>query len=187
MLGNHSSAKMRGHNDGSQGKRLVLSVCLMLVALSLVCTYYGSFLKATLQNKRDSMHMQDVGEMASRRLGRNAVEDDDANEAGSEPVEGAANASIREKVNEVSNTEDNVFDVTIKTFLSCDMRHSELIPCLDRHLHSQLKLKLNLSLMEHYERHCPPPHRRLNCLIPPPPNYKFSYGRYCFRPERIAA
>ena len=26
--------------------------------------------------------------------------------------------------------------------------------------------------MEHYERHCPPPHRRLNCLIPPPPNYK---------------
>jgi hypothetical protein len=57
-------------------------------------------------------------------------------------------------------------------FQVCDSRHSELIPCLDRQLHSQLKLKLNLSLMEHYERHCPPPHRRLNCLIPPPPNYK---------------
>lgn len=35
-----------------------------------------------------------------------------------------------------------------------------------------MKLKLNLSLMEHYERHCPPNHLRLNCLIPPPPNYK---------------
>ncbi|KAI5062840.1 hypothetical protein GOP47_0021387 [Adiantum capillus-veneris] len=108
---------MRGRNDGSQGKHLVLSICLMLVALSLVCTYYGSFLKAALQNKRDSMHLQDVGEMASRRLGRNAAEDNDAKEAASEPVEGAADASIREKVNEVSNTEDNVFDVTIKAFL----------------------------------------------------------------------
>ncbi|KAG2269714.1 hypothetical protein Bca52824_064269 [Brassica carinata] len=31
---------------------------------------------------------------------------------------------------------------------------------------------LDLSLMEHYERHCPPPERRFNCLIPPPPGYK---------------
>lgn len=35
-----------------------------------------------------------------------------------------------------------------------------------------MKLKLNLSLMEHYERHCPPPQRRYNCLIPPPAGYK---------------
>lgn len=54
------------------------------------------------------------------------------------------------------------------------MRYSELIPCLDRHLIYQLKLKLNLSLMEHYERHCPPVQRRFNCLIPPPIGYKVS-------------
>uniref|UniRef100_A0A5B7A6Z2 Methyltransferase n=1 Tax=Davidia involucrata TaxID=16924 RepID=A0A5B7A6Z2_DAVIN len=54
----------------------------------------------------------------------------------------------------------------------CDMRYSELIPCLDRNLIYQLKLKLDLTLMEHYERHCPPPERRYNCLIPPPIGYK---------------
>ncbi|KAJ9562548.1 hypothetical protein OSB04_007708 [Centaurea solstitialis] len=59
-----------------------------------------------------------------------------------------------------------------KSLPICDMRHSELIPCLDRHLIYQLKLKLNLSLMEHYERHCPPVERRYNCLIPPPIGYK---------------
>lgn len=35
-----------------------------------------------------------------------------------------------------------------------------------------MRLKLDLSLMEHYERHCPSPERRYNCLIPPPPGYK---------------
>ena len=54
----------------------------------------------------------------------------------------------------------------------CDIKHSELIPCLDRNLIYQLKLKPNLTLMEHYERHCPPPERRFNCLIPPPIGYK---------------
>lgn len=54
----------------------------------------------------------------------------------------------------------------------CDDRYSELIPCLNRDLIYQLRLKLDLSLMEHYERHCPPPERRFNCLIPPPPGYK---------------
>lgn len=54
----------------------------------------------------------------------------------------------------------------------CDDRHSELIPCLDRHLIYQSRLKLDLNLMEHYERHCPQPERRYNCLIPPPPGYK---------------
>lgn len=57
----------------------------------------------------------------------------------------------------------------------CDDRHSELIPCLDRNLIYQMRLKLDLSLMEHYERHCPPPERRFNCLIPPPPGYKVCY------------
>lgn len=59
-------------------------------------------------------------------------------------------------------------------FQICDMKYSELIPCLDRNLIYQLKLKPNLTLMEHYERHCPPPDRRFNCLIPPPIGYKVS-------------
>ncbi|KZV15152.1 hypothetical protein F511_30238 [Dorcoceras hygrometricum] len=59
-----------------------------------------------------------------------------------------------------------------KSIPVCDLRYSELIPCLDRNMMSQMKLKLNLSLMEHYERHCPEPERRYNCLIPPPSGYK---------------
>ncbi|KAL6551452.1 hypothetical protein OROGR_007606 [Orobanche gracilis] len=59
-----------------------------------------------------------------------------------------------------------------KSIPVCDLRYSELIPCLERNLIYQLKLKVNLSLMEHYERHCPPPDRRYNCLIPPPIGYK---------------
>ncbi|KAI3474936.1 hypothetical protein Pfo_030247 [Paulownia fortunei] len=59
-----------------------------------------------------------------------------------------------------------------KSIPVCDLRYSELIPCLDRNLIYQMKLKLNLSLMEHYERHCPHPERRYNCLIPPPVGYK---------------
>ncbi|CAI0456431.1 unnamed protein product [Linum tenue] len=59
-----------------------------------------------------------------------------------------------------------------RTIPICDMKYSELIPCLDRELIYQLRLKLNLSLMEHYERHCPPPQRRLNCLIPPPAEFQ---------------
>uniref|UniRef100_A0A7N0T4S5 Methyltransferase n=1 Tax=Kalanchoe fedtschenkoi TaxID=63787 RepID=A0A7N0T4S5_KALFE len=62
--------------------------------------------------------------------------------------------------------------IMLRTIPVCDMRLSELIPCLDRNLISQMKLKLNLSIMEHYERHCPPSQRRYNCLIPPPYGYK---------------
>lgn len=54
----------------------------------------------------------------------------------------------------------------------CDDRHSEIIPCLDRNLIYQTRLKLDLSVMEHYERHCPLPEKRYNCLIPPPPGYR---------------
>ncbi|CAD6230801.1 unnamed protein product [Miscanthus lutarioriparius] len=63
-------------------------------------------------------------------------------------------------------------DLVVSFIPVCDARHSELIPCLDRRLHYQLRLRLNLSLMEHYERHCPPAPRRLNCLIPPPVGYQ---------------
>lgn len=68
--------------------------------------------------------------------------------------------------------EDEVTQIALKSMPVCDSRYTELVPCLDRNLNKQMKLKLNLSLMEHYERHCPPPDHRLNCLIPPPPNFK---------------
>ncbi|KAL6136203.1 hypothetical protein ACLB2K_061504 [Fragaria x ananassa] len=70
-----------------------------------------------------------------------------------------------------------------KTIHICDMQFSELIPCLDRNLIYQLKLKLNLTLMEHYERHCPRPERRYNCLIPPPLGYKVPVGWPASRDE----
>lgn len=54
----------------------------------------------------------------------------------------------------------------------CDAQFTEIIPCLDISMNKKLKLKLNHSVMEHYERHCPPADHRLNCVIPPPPNYK---------------
>ncbi|XBI68340.1 hypothetical protein VPH35_047553 [Triticum aestivum] len=62
-------------------------------------------------------------------------------------------------------------DLVLSSLPVCDARHSELIPCLDRGLHRQLRLRLNVPLMEHYERHCPPAPRRLNCLIPLPAGY----------------
>ncbi|KAH9621340.1 hypothetical protein KSS87_003860 [Heliosperma pusillum] len=80
-----------------------------------------------------------------------------------------------EEVDETSSNftqEDGEDGRVLKSFPVCDDRHSELIPCLDRHLIYQLRLKLDLSLMEHYERHCPPQERHYNCLIPPPHGYK---------------
>ncbi|CAA3016582.1 probable methyltransferase PMT3 [Olea europaea subsp. europaea] len=38
-----------------------------------------------------------------------------------------------------------------KSFPVCDDRHSEIIPCLDRNLLYQMRLKSDLNLMEHYE------------------------------------
>ncbi|KAK9704818.1 hypothetical protein RND81_07G013200 [Saponaria officinalis] len=71
-----------------------------------------------------------------------------------------------------SHFEDDDNTLVLKSIPICDDRHSELIPCLDRHFIYQTRLKLDLALMEHYERHCPPPEKRFNCLVPPPPGYK---------------
>ncbi|KAK4281301.1 hypothetical protein QN277_012816 [Acacia crassicarpa] len=77
-----------------------------------------------------------------------------------------------EDANESSSKTIGEYGPLLKTIPVCDDRLSELIPCLDRNLIYQTRLKLDLSLMEHYERHCPMPERRYNCLIPPPPGYK---------------
>ncbi|KAL6327619.1 hypothetical protein AAG906_022035 [Vitis piasezkii] len=88
---------------------------------------------------------------------------------------GDEDADLGSKLDESSSKfgqEDGEDDVIPKSFPVCDDRHFELIPCLDRNLIYQMRLKLDLSLMEHYERHCPLPERRYNCLIPPPAGYK---------------
>ncbi|XP_054782357.1 probable methyltransferase PMT3 isoform X2 [Prosopis cineraria] len=77
-----------------------------------------------------------------------------------------------EDADESSSKSIAAYGPMLKTIPVCDDRLSELIPCLDRNLIYQTRLKLDLSLMEHYERHCPMPERRYNCLIPPPPGYK---------------
>lgn len=95
---------------------------------------------------------------------------DDSFEDGVDPVTGRF--VVKKDFDEVFEDDEEHNPEVQKSILVCDLKYSELIPCLDRDLIYQLKLKLNLSLMEHYERHCPPSDRRFNCLIPPPIGYK---------------
>ncbi|PSS30195.1 Methyltransferase [Actinidia chinensis var. chinensis] len=120
----------------------------LIVFLGLICLYYGSSIAPGLPRNDDA----------------SAIDD------GVDPV-------IRESVpkhvyfDELFEDQEHNPEVP-KSIPICDRRYSELIPCLDRNMIYQLKLKPNLTLMEHYERHCPPPERRYNCLIPPPTGYK---------------
>ncbi|CAK8570670.1 unnamed protein product [Lathyrus sativus] len=140
----------RGRSDESP-KRLVASVCGVVVFLGFVYVFQGSIFGS--QNSSTSEYGRSLKRLGASYLGA----DDDA---GSKQQE--------ESTSLVQGDDDFV----PKNFPVCDDHHSELIPCLDRHLIYQLRLKLDLSLMEHYERHCPPAERRFNCLIPPPPGYK---------------
>ncbi|MCL7049111.1 hypothetical protein MKW94_001802 [Papaver nudicaule] len=141
---------MRGRTDEFQKRRLITSLCLVGIVVCFVFVYYGSFFGSRVQR----------GTSTLRRLGSPYL-------GGSEDADSKQNDSST-----ALGLEDGDSDVALKSFPVCDDRHSELIPCLDRHLIYQLRLKLDLSLMEHYERHCPPAERRYNCLIPPPPGYK---------------
>ncbi|PKA48875.1 putative methyltransferase PMT9 [Apostasia shenzhenica] len=124
-------------------RRLFSSLLIaLIVALSLVVVFYGASFAPGLRISDDPT----------------AVAAD-----GSDPV-----VSSSFEVSADSSHEPHF----LKSFPVCDLRLSELIPCMDRNLIYQLKLKLNLSTMEHYERHCPPQNRRYNCLIPPPPGYR---------------
>ncbi|KAL6960518.1 uridine,cytidine kinase [Sarracenia purpurea var. burkii] len=120
----------------------------LIVFLGLICLYYGSSIAPGLPRADDVVAIDD----------------------GTDPV-------IRDFVpkhgyfDELSEDLEHNPEVP-KSIPICDARYSELIPCLDRNLLYQFKLKLNLTLMEHYERHCPSPERRYNCLIPPPTGYK---------------
>lgn len=116
----------------------------LIVFLGFACLYYGSFLAPY-----------------SLRL------DEDSS---ADPVFGSL--VLKEDGSDDRFQPQDLDSLVPKSIPICDLRYSELIPCLDRHLIYQLKLKLNLTLMEHYERHCPPHERRYNCLIPPPVGYK---------------
>ncbi|MCL7030254.1 hypothetical protein MKW94_028605 [Papaver nudicaule] len=52
----------------------------------------------------------------------------------------------------------------------CPLTYNEYIPCHDS---SYIKgLHLDTSRREQFQRHCPPPEKRLFCLVPPPADYK---------------
>ncbi|KAJ4834294.1 hypothetical protein Tsubulata_028304 [Turnera subulata] len=133
----------RGRGDGDQKKRVV--TCVVLLAIFCGCFYLFS------RNRGTSA--LEYGSRFKKFSTSYLVGDDDGDESST-------------KLTEVED------DVVLKSFPVCDDQHTELIPCLDRHLIYQTRLKLDLTLMEHYERHCPLPERRYNCLIPPPPGYK---------------
>ncbi|KAK6254753.1 hypothetical protein SCA6_016058 [Theobroma cacao] len=138
---------MRGRSDGGQKKRLIIALCVVAIFLGFLYAYYGSIFGSS---SRGAAALE-YGSRSLRKLGSSYLGGDD--DADGKQYEGEE-------------------DAIPKTFPVCDDRHSEIIPCLDRNLIYQMRLKLDLSLMEHYERHCPPPERRYNCLIPPPPGYK---------------
>ncbi|XP_074316640.1 putative methyltransferase PMT3 [Silene latifolia] len=116
---------------------------ILLITLVLGLVYYYS------RNHGSSL---ELGRKSLQRLGNTF--------SGEDETDSSTNAG----------NEDH--SLVLKSIPVCDDRHSELIPCLDRHFIYQTRLKLDLALMEHYERHCPPPEKRFNCLVPPPPGYK---------------
>lgn len=142
--------------DPAQKKRIITILCVLALFLVFLYAYYGSIFGS---QSRGASALE-YGSRSLRKLGSSYLDGDEDNDG---------------KLDESSTKygqEDGEDDVTVKSFPVCDDRHSELIPCLDRNLIYQMRLKLDLSLMEHYERHCPSPERRYNCLIPPPPGYK---------------
>lgn len=149
---------MRNKNEPLLTRKLLSSILIaFVVSLGLICVFYGSSFAPGIRISEDQ---------------------DAATTEGADPVFGKfASLSLTEDFDGKDATFD-AFDDTHrvsdqpKSIPVCNTGFSDLIPCLDRHLIYQLKLKLNLSLMEHYERHCPPPRRRYNCLIPPPVGYK---------------
>lgn len=54
----------------------------------------------------------------------------------------------------------------------CPLQFNEYIPCHDPSYIKELLPKLNVTVREELMRHCPPPDRRLFCLVPPPKDYK---------------
>ncbi|KAK9945053.1 hypothetical protein M0R45_010585 [Rubus argutus] len=134
----------RGRADGSSKKRLVTAVLILVIICGGLYMY----------SKRNASTALEYGSKI-RKFGSTYLGGDE---------------EVDETPPKLGEDEDD--GIILKSIPVCDDRHSELIPCLDRNLIYQTRLKLDLSVMEHYERHCPAPERRFNCLIPPPPGYK---------------
>lgn len=60
--------------------------------------------------------------------------------------------------------------VRVKRFELCASNMREYIPCLDNQ--NAIKKLKSTERGERFERHCPEPGRGLNCLVPPPKDYK---------------
>ncbi|XP_072971077.1 probable methyltransferase PMT3 isoform X1 [Typha angustifolia] len=144
---------MRGRGDGGSKKHLIPTLCLMVLFVGVLVLFYGSLFGSRGQQGSAAL---EYGSRFSKSFGWGADE----------------NGEVGRSDESVFSQEAGGDNVIVKGFPVCDDRHSELIPCLDRNFIYQTRLKLDLSLMEHYERHCPQPERRFNCLIPPPPGYK---------------
>ncbi|KMZ62789.1 putative methyltransferase PMT8 [Zostera marina] len=144
---------MRGKTDNSKRRHLILSLITIVLVIGFLCYWKSSFSSGDY-TARSAL---DYGTRTLRSFRWNVDENDELGEK-------------QDDSSLYSLQEDNT--LVPKSFPVCDDQHSELIPCLDRHLRYQMRLKLDQSLMEHYERHCPLPERRYNCLIPPPPGYK---------------
>ncbi|KAG6420065.1 hypothetical protein SASPL_116580 [Salvia splendens] len=142
----------RGRPDGAQKKRLLTIICVVALFLVFLYVYHGS--------KNTGESALEYGSRSLRKLGSSYLGGDEDSDLGGKQDEAKF------------GLDDSDDGIAPRSFPVCDDRHSELIPCLDRNLIYQMRLKLDLSLMEHYERHCPLPERRFNCLIPPPPGYK---------------
>ena len=175
---------MRGRSDGVQKKRLITSVCAVSIFLGFLYVYYGSI----FGSKNHGASAIEYGSRSLRRLGSSYLGGDEDTDGKQD--ESSTRLGFEDGEDEITPKSFPVSAFYCYTFCFicyqsqwcsyvylwflkvCDDRHSELIPCLDRNLIYQMRLKLDLSLMEHYERHCPPSERRFNCLIPPPPGYK---------------
>ncbi|KAK1390657.1 Methyltransferase [Heracleum sosnowskyi] len=143
---------MRGRSDGSRKKRLLTSVGVVAVVILFLYLYFGS--------QSDGESALEYGSRSLKKFGSSYL-------SGEEDID-----LDKDDTSFKLGLDDGEDGIVPKSFPVCDDRHSELIPCLDRNLIYQTRLKLDLSLMEHYERHCPLPERRFNCLIPPPAGYK---------------
>lgn len=143
---------MKGKPDKGRRTRLASTLCGVATVLVFLFVYYGSSLGSQVNHSTSTL----------KKLGSTYLGGDDDDDPGSKQLESPF------KFGQADEDED----FYPKSFPVCDDQHTDLIPCLDRHLIYQMHLKLDLNLMEHYERHCPPSERRYNCLIPSPPGYK---------------
>ncbi|PIA45413.1 hypothetical protein AQUCO_01700746v1 [Aquilegia coerulea] len=141
----------KGKADKFKRTRLVSALCAVTAGLVFLFVYYGSSVGTQVHR----------GTSTLRRIGSSYLGGDEDDDLGNKQDDSPFRFGQEDKENFLP-----------KSYPVCDDRHSDLIPCLDRHLIYQMRLKLDLNLMEHYERHCPQPERRFNCLIPPPPGYK---------------